>query len=262
MEHSTPQDIDSRTYDVMSEDATVTIREESMSLMDLANRFMPTFHMPEGFTAPEALQTWYEVVEGPDCYVIAYHGVWANEQHPVEVIHKVYKRYRKKRYGSEQDIEHVTVCVSKDTGEIDGIWYEDTLAPGYALWSSPHLYTEIVRGDDGRYIQHMSPIKDQRVVSRPVDWDGKDLKFGIATWSRQFKHLGSLPKEKTKQYLVSPQKMPLHYMTSEMFQQHKLAHRSTGNPGRIATLSREELKKKVPEYGHATGLNDELLFAV
>lgn len=262
MEHTPNLEIDGRTYDVLPEDSEVTFLNETISLLELASRFMPSFHMPEGVTAPDAHHTWYEVVDGEDCYVIAYHGVWENEQHPNEVIHKLYEDYRKKRYGSEMDIEHVTIRVSKTTGEIDGIWYEDTLSPGYNLWGSPHLYTEIVRGEDGRYIQHMSPIKDKRVVSRPIDWNGKTLNFAIASWSRQFRLMHSMPEKDRRRYRMTPQEMPLQYMTQQMYASQKLGRRSTGNPGKIARMTLQELHKKVPEYGAAQGVYDELLFAV
>lgn len=251
---------DTRTYNVLEENADITIGGVTETLMGFVSRFAPTFHMPEGKTAPEPVETWFEVVEGEDAYVVAFYGVWENEKHPLPPVHAAYEKYREKRYKSARDIEHVTLRISKTNGTVDGLWYEDTLAPGFNFWGSPHLYTEILHGEDGRYTQNITPLKGHTGVSRPVDWDGKDLRFGIASWSRQFKLLHTEPEVKQERYLEQPQTMPLRYMTQEMYTTFGLAKRSNAKPGELASMPLRELQKRIPVYGDASPVPDSLLF--
>ncbi|GAA1871398.1 hypothetical protein [Myceligenerans crystallogenes] len=221
---------EARAYPVLADDAEVEVAGRAVTVAQLAERYLPRFHLAPGHPTPPLLGFVYDAVGQDDRLVLNYFQVWEDEIHPQAVQDLAYRVYRGARYGiPTRDIEYVQVDVDLATGDVAAVTFEGTPGDDYFVHRSVHLVETYRRAGDGTYHRTVTtrtgePVSEQSGVSVPLD--GTHVGLAVATWN----HLTRLA-EPADEPVDAGAAVPLAPLTDDAYQAGKYSRKSSGEFG-------------------------------
>lgn len=217
-----------RKYEVLPLASTVQLADKQFTLEELAQKYRPSYWLPDQQQSPNAERLLYEVIDTDHNYVIVYHPEWKNEIVPQQMQHYLYMAFRLVKYAfSLKDIEFIQLKVDKQTGTIQEVLVE-TKNPENTFNSTlqQHFTLTLSRTGNDSFRRIIKDTEGKATVEDAIKMDElKGPNLIIATWN----HLVELAPFDFSESEYKKQNFQLTYLEDDTYKGQKLARRSQGD---------------------------------